>query len=147
MSWDGQFKSHDDSANGTEVASRGSAAGSRRLAAQTTGGPPNKLSGSQCRPRVLVLGATGRIGSKVIAELERFNTARVVYPSRKLALVEAWRRDGKDAVRLDLDPPETFPERPLPAVLSAAWSKKFPPPSGFWALNSFFHLTGALDYN
>ena len=48
------------------------------------------------RPRVLILGATGRIGSKVIAELERINTVRVVYSSRKLAQVEAWRRDGKD---------------------------------------------------
>ena len=37
------------------------------------------------RPRVLILGATGRIGSKVITELERINTVRVVYSSRKLA--------------------------------------------------------------
>jgi uncharacterized protein YbjT (DUF2867 family) len=60
------------------------------------------------RPRVLILGATGRIGAKVIAELERINTVTVVYSSRKLAQVEAWRRDGKDAVLLDLDQPETF---------------------------------------
>ena len=60
------------------------------------------------RLRVLILGATGRIGSKVIAELERINTVRVVYSSRKLAQVEAWRHDGKDAVLLDLDQPETF---------------------------------------
>jgi NAD(P)H dehydrogenase (quinone) len=62
------------------------------------------------KPRVLLLGATGRIGSKVIAELEGINTVRVVYSSRKLAQVEAWRRDGKDAVLLDLDQPETFPK-------------------------------------
>ena len=62
------------------------------------------------RPRVLILGATGRIGGKVIAELERIDTVRVVYASRKLAQVEAWRRDGKDAVLLDLDQPETFPD-------------------------------------
>jgi uncharacterized protein YbjT (DUF2867 family) len=31
------------------------------------------------RPRVLILGATGRIGSKVIAELERIDPVRVVY--------------------------------------------------------------------
>ena len=62
------------------------------------------------RPRVLILGATGRVGSKVIAELERINTAKAVYSSRKLAQVEAWRRDGKDAVLLNLDQPETFPD-------------------------------------
>jgi uncharacterized protein YbjT (DUF2867 family) len=62
------------------------------------------------RPRVLILGATGRIGSKVIAELEGINTVRVVYSSRKLAQVEAWRCDGKDAVLLNLDQPETFPD-------------------------------------
>jgi len=62
------------------------------------------------RPRVLILGATGRIGSKVIAELERMDTVRVVYSSRRLEQVEAWRSDGKDAVLLDLDQPETFPD-------------------------------------
>ncbi len=62
------------------------------------------------RPRVLILGATGRIGSKVIVELEQINTVRVVYSSRNLAQVEAWRRDGKDAVLLDLDQPQTFPD-------------------------------------
>jgi hypothetical protein len=65
---------------------------------------------SQSKPRVLSLGATGRTGSKVIAELERINTVQVVYSSRNLTQVEAWRRDGKDAVLLDLDHPETFSE-------------------------------------
>ena len=65
---------------------------------------------NQSKPRVLILGATGRTGSKVIAELERSNTVQVVYSSRNLAQVEAWRRDGKDAVLLDLDKPEAFPE-------------------------------------
>jgi NAD(P)H dehydrogenase (quinone) len=65
---------------------------------------------NESKPRVLILGATGRTGSKVITELERTNTIQVVYSSRKLAQVEAWRRDGKDAVLLDLDQPETFPE-------------------------------------
>jgi NAD(P)H dehydrogenase (quinone) len=60
------------------------------------------------KPRVLILGATGRTGSKVIAELERINTVQVVYSSRSLTQVEAWRRDGKEAVLLDLDQPETF---------------------------------------
>jgi NAD(P)H dehydrogenase (quinone) len=65
---------------------------------------------SQNKPRVLILGATGRTGSKVISELERIDTVQVVYSSRKLAQVQAWRRDGKDAVLLDLDQPETFPD-------------------------------------
>jgi len=63
------------------------------------------------RPRVLILGATGRIGSNVIAELERIDTVRVVYWSRRLEQVEARRRDSrdsKDAVLLNLDQPETF---------------------------------------
>ena len=60
------------------------------------------------KPRVLILGATGRTGSKVIAELERINTVQVVYSSRSLTQVEAWRRDGTEAVLLDLDQPETF---------------------------------------
>jgi uncharacterized protein YbjT (DUF2867 family) len=60
------------------------------------------------KPRVLILGATGRTGSKVIAELERMNTVQVVYSSRSLTQMEAWRRDGKEAVLLDLDRPETF---------------------------------------
>ena len=62
------------------------------------------------KPRVLILGATGRTGSKVISEFKRIDTVQVVYSSRKLAQVEAWRRDGKDAVLLDLDQPETFPD-------------------------------------
>jgi NAD(P)H dehydrogenase (quinone) len=62
------------------------------------------------RPRVLILGSTGRIGRKVIAELERMNTVKVVHSSRKREQVEAWRRDGKDAVLLDLEHPGTFPE-------------------------------------
>src|SRR5258708_191438 len=65
---------------------------------------------SENKLRVLILGATGRTGSKVISELERIDAVQVVYSSRKLAQVEAWRRDGKDAVLLDLDQPETFPD-------------------------------------
>jgi NAD(P)H dehydrogenase (quinone) len=65
---------------------------------------------NQSKPRVLILGATGRTGSKVIAEFERINSVQVVYSSRKLNPVEAWRRNGRDAVLLDLDQPETFPD-------------------------------------
>jgi NAD(P)H dehydrogenase (quinone) len=62
------------------------------------------------KARVLILGSTGRTGSKVIAELERINSVQVVYSSRKLNQVEAWRSDGKEAVLVDLDQPETFPD-------------------------------------
>jgi NAD(P)H dehydrogenase (quinone) len=62
------------------------------------------------RPRVLILGSKSRIGSNVIAELERINTVEVVHSSRKLEQVGAWRRDGKNAVLLGLDQPDTFPE-------------------------------------
>jgi NAD(P)H dehydrogenase (quinone) len=65
---------------------------------------------NQSKPRVLILGAAGRTGSKVIAELERINTVQVVYSSRSLTQVEAWRLDEKDSVLLDLDQPETFPD-------------------------------------
>ena len=70
----------------------------------------NQLQETDRKARILVLGSTGRIGSKVIAELERINTVEVVHSSRKLAQVEAWRHEGKNAVLLDLDQPETFPE-------------------------------------
>jgi uncharacterized protein YbjT (DUF2867 family) len=59
--------------------------------------------------RVLILGSTGCTGSRVIAELERINSVQVVYSSRKLNQVEAWQRDGREAVLADLDHPETFP--------------------------------------
>jgi NAD(P)H dehydrogenase (quinone) len=65
---------------------------------------------NKSRPRVLILGSTGRTGSKVITELERIKNVQVVYASRKLDQVEAWQRDGKDAVLLDLDQPKTFPD-------------------------------------
>jgi uncharacterized protein YbjT (DUF2867 family) len=70
----------------------------------------NQLQQTDGQARILVLGSTGRVGSKVIAELERINTVEVVHSSRKLAQVEAWRHEGKNAVLLDLDQPETFPE-------------------------------------
>jgi hypothetical protein len=35
---------------------------------------------------------------------------QVVYSSRKLNQVEAWQRDGREAVLVDLDLPETFPD-------------------------------------
>jgi len=62
-------------------------------------------------PRILILGSTGRIGRAAIAELERTpDSHQAVRSSRNRDQVDAWRQEGKDAVRLDLDDPRTFPE-------------------------------------
>ena len=61
------------------------------------------------RTRILVLGATGRTGKAVVANLERFSDrVQVVSASRNREQVEHWKREGKEAVYLDLDFPETF---------------------------------------
>jgi len=67
-------------------------------------------SQNQKKPRILIIGATGRIGSRVIVEIAKVDSVQAVYSSRTLEQVNAWRKDGKDAVLLDLDRPETFPE-------------------------------------
>ncbi|MEU3983921.1 NmrA family NAD(P)-binding protein [Streptomyces sp. NPDC026672] len=60
--------------------------------------------------RVLVLGATGRTGGAVVRELEALE-GRVapVRASRSAEKVRRWTEEGKDAVRVDLDDPDTFP--------------------------------------
>jgi NAD(P)H dehydrogenase (quinone) len=61
------------------------------------------------RPRILILGSTGRIGQAVIAALEQTpDSHQTVYASRNRDQVETWQREGKDAVYLDLDDPRTF---------------------------------------
>src|SRR6266478_4175426 len=63
------------------------------------------------KPRILILGSTGRTGKAVIAELEQTpDSHQAVYASRNRDQVDTWRREGKDAVHLDLDDPRTFPE-------------------------------------
>jgi uncharacterized protein YbjT (DUF2867 family) len=62
------------------------------------------------KPRLLIIGSTGRIGSRVVAEIGKVDTVEAIYSSRLPEQVDAWRKDGKDAVLLDLDRPETFPE-------------------------------------
>src|SRR5258706_14796790 len=62
------------------------------------------------RPRVLVLGSTGRTGKAVLAELAKADRIQPVYASRRRKLVQAWKHEGKDAVYLDLDDTRTFPE-------------------------------------
>jgi uncharacterized protein YbjT (DUF2867 family) len=61
-------------------------------------------------PRVLVLGATGRIGSVVFETLEATPGQAVpVRASRDSATVEQWIKEGKEGVRIDLDDADTFP--------------------------------------
>jgi NAD(P)H dehydrogenase (quinone) len=67
-------------------------------------------SQDQKKPRILIIGSTGRIGSRVIVEIAKVDAVQAVYSSRTPEQVNAWRKDGKDAVLLDLDSPETFRE-------------------------------------
>ncbi|WP_331744219.1 NmrA family NAD(P)-binding protein (plasmid) [Streptomyces sp. NBC_01136] len=61
-------------------------------------------------PRVLVLGATGRTGAAVVKFLEETpGQAIPVRASRSKSTVEQWIKEGKEAVRIDLDDPDTFP--------------------------------------
>lgn len=59
------------------------------------------------KPIVLVLGATGTIGSHIVNELDG-EDVHLRIASRKQDKVEQLRREGKDGVYLDLDKPETF---------------------------------------
>ncbi|MGW1723406.1 NmrA family NAD(P)-binding protein [Streptomyces sp. NPDC002306] len=61
-------------------------------------------------PRVLILGATGRTGAAVVQALEEIPGHVVpVRASRSRETVQQWIKAGKDAVRIDLDDPDTFP--------------------------------------
>jgi len=59
------------------------------------------------KPVVLILGATGTIGSHIVKELDD-KEVHLRIASRKQDTVDQLRRDGKDGVYLDLDKPETF---------------------------------------
>jgi uncharacterized protein YbjT (DUF2867 family) len=72
--------------------------------------PIVKISENNRKPRVLVLGATGLTGSAIASTLD--NEAvdiEVVRAARNKEQVETWKRDGKQAVYLDLDDARTFP--------------------------------------
>jgi NAD(P)H dehydrogenase (quinone) len=62
------------------------------------------------KPWILIIGSTGRIGSRVIAEIAKVDAVEAVYSSRTLKQVDAWHKEGKDAVLLDLERPDTFRE-------------------------------------
>ena len=60
------------------------------------------------KPTILVLGATGTVGKQVVKELEQSQAVNVRIPSRNFETVEKLKSEGKDAVYLDLDKPQTF---------------------------------------
>ncbi|ASK26566.1 hypothetical protein BG910_01305 [Neisseria chenwenguii] len=60
------------------------------------------------KPTVLVLGATGTVGKQVVQTLENSQAVNVRIPTRNQALVKELQSQGKDAVYLDLDKPQTF---------------------------------------
>jgi NAD(P)H dehydrogenase (quinone) len=69
-----------------------------------------KISEHNSKPRVLVLGASGLTGNAIASILD--NEAadiEVVRAARNKEKVEMWKRDGKQAVYLDLDDARTFP--------------------------------------
>jgi uncharacterized protein YbjT (DUF2867 family) len=62
------------------------------------------------KSRVLVLGATGLTGAAIASDLDnRTADIEVVRASRSQEQVHAWKREGKQAVYLDLDDAQTFP--------------------------------------
>ena len=69
-----------------------------------------KTSENTRRHRVLVFGASGLTGGAIAAALDQgAGDIEVVRAARNKQYVEAWRREGKEAVYLDLDNARTFP--------------------------------------
>lgn len=60
------------------------------------------------KPIVLVLGSTGQVGKLIVEALNHSKEVRVRVTSRRQEQVEALRKQGQDAVYLDLDDPRTF---------------------------------------
>jgi len=60
------------------------------------------------KPRVLVLGATGQIGSLIVQKLREDENVELRVTSRKPDEVNRLKAEGLDAAYLDLDKPETF---------------------------------------
>ena len=61
------------------------------------------------RPRVLVLGASGLSGGAIVAQLGERGGVEVVRGARDPRTVANWKDEGKAAVLIDLDDPQSFP--------------------------------------
>lgn len=60
--------------------------------------------------KVLVIGASGRVGSQVVAELQSHGQGiELRVATSRPQQAEQWRDEGRDAVVLDLNDPQTFP--------------------------------------
>jgi len=62
----------------------------------------------QSRTEVLVLGSTGQVGRKIVGNLENVDEVNLRVSSRRPEQVERMLAEGRNAVYLDLDKPETF---------------------------------------
>ena len=61
------------------------------------------------RPRILVLGASGLNGGAIVAQLGERGDVEVVRGARDPRTVANWKDEGKAAVLIDLDDPQSFP--------------------------------------
>lgn len=61
--------------------------------------------------KILIIGATGRVGSKVVKEFDKKSDDTIIrLATTQSDIAEKWRQEGKDAAILDLNDPSTFAE-------------------------------------
>lgn len=61
--------------------------------------------------KVLIIGASGNVGSKVVKELDRDHSGlEVVLATSRQETADKWNAEGKPAVVLNLNDPDTFPK-------------------------------------
>lgn len=61
------------------------------------------------KSRVLIIGATGRVGSHIVKELDKNSEGIIVRLSTtQQVLADKWKQEGREAVVLNLDSPEAF---------------------------------------
>ena len=69
----------------------------------------NETKSRPDRARVLVLVLSGLNGGAIVAQLDKMGAIEVVRGARDPRTVAGWKEEGKTAVRIDLDDPESFP--------------------------------------